>query len=92
MNEERIDKYSDGIELFSYDPIVIVRDILRRWYLIVTVALLVGMAAYVAEEVTYVPQYSTTTTFVVSAKDDSATVYQNLSATTGLAEVFSEVM
>lgn len=92
MTEERIDKHSDGIELFSYDPIVIARDILRRWYLIVTAAVLVGMAAYVAAEVTYVPQYSTTTTFVVSAKDDSATVYQNLSATTGLAEVFSEVM
>ena len=92
MSEERIDKRTDGIELFSYDPIVIVRDILRRWYLIVTAALLVGMASYVAAEVTYVPQYSTTTTFVVSAKDDSATVYQNLSAATGLAEVFSEVM
>ena len=90
MSEERND--SQGIELFSYDPIVLVRDIVRRWYFIVIAALLMGMAAYVAAEVTYVPQYTTTTTFVVSAKDDSATVYQNLSATTGLAEVFSEVL
>ena len=92
MSEERIDKQSGGNELFAYDPVVLVRDVLRHWHIVVIAALLVGMAAYVAAEVTYVPQYSTTTTFVVSAKDDSATVYQNLSATTGLAEVFSEVL
>ena len=92
MAQDKNEKQSEGIELFPYDPIVLVRDVLSHWYLVVIVALLMGMATYVVKEVTYVPRYTTTTTFVVSAKDDSATVYQNLSATTGLAEVFSEVL
>lgn len=76
----------------SLDPVTIVRDILKRWYLIVTAALIAGMAAYVLSGILYVPTYQTTTTFVVSARGSSTTVYQNLSATTNLATVFSEVL
>ena len=72
----------------SLDPVTIVRDILKRWYLIVTAALIAGMAAYVLSGILYVPTYQTTTTFVVSARGSSTTVYQNLSATTNLATVF----
>ena len=76
----------------SLDLVTIVRDILKRWYLIVTAALIAGMAAYVLSGILYVPTYQTTTTFVVSARGSSTTVYQNLSATTNLATVFSEVL
>ena len=78
--------------LISFHPITIVRDVLKRWYLIVAVAVLAGIAAYIVSDQLYVPTYSTTTTFVVSAKGSSTTVYQNLSATTNLASVFSEVL
>lgn len=79
-------------ELLSFDPASLIRDVLKRWYLIVMAALLAGMGAYVANDLLYTPQYTTTTTFVVSARGSSTTVYQNLSATTNLAAVFSEVL
>lgn len=72
--------------------ISIIQDVLRRWYLIVTVTLIVSMAAYVYTDLTYTPQYSTTTAFVATAGGTSTTTYQNLSAATSLAMVFSEVL
>ena len=91
MAEERTTQQNTQVELISYDPFVVVLDVLRRWYLIAAVALIAALAAYVVTEVTYRPQYSTSTTFVVSMQDSSSTVYQNLSATTNLAAMFSEV-
>ena len=77
-------------ELFLFDPVVILLDIIKRWYVVVIAALLAGVLAYIVSNVRYVPSYETTTTFVVSSKDSSATVYQNLSAASNLAGVFSE--
>lgn len=85
-------KQTDQSQLLRVEPVTVVRDVLRRWYWIVTVALLAGMAAYVVSGVLYRPVYRTDTTFVVSAKGSSTTVYQNLSAATNLATVFSEVL
>ena len=79
-------------ELFLFDPVVILLDIIKRWYVVVIAALLAGVLAYIVSNVRYVPSYETTTTFVVSSKDSSATVYQNLSAASNLAGVFSEVL
>lgn len=79
-------------ELLTFSPVVILRDVLKRWYVIVAAALLAGMVTYVVSDVCYVPSYETTTTFVVSAKGSSTTVYQNLSAAANLAGVFSEVL
>lgn len=89
---ENKDTQTEQISLLSLEPVTIVRDVLKRWYLIVAAALLAGMAAYAASGLFYVPAYQTTATFVVSAKGSSTTVYQNLSATTNLATVFSEVL
>ena len=92
MGQEYQENQNKQIELFPFDPIVVIWDVLKRWYLILAVAILAGMAAFVGTELTYRPNYTTTTTFVVSAERNSATVYQNLSATSSLASVFSEVL
>lgn len=91
MAEERTTQRDTKVELISYDPIVIVLDVLRRWYLIAAVALMAALAVYVATGMTYRAQYTTTTTFVVTLQESNSTVYQNLSTTTNLATVFSEV-
>ena len=70
----------------------IVQDVLRRWYLILAVTILAAAAACVVTQLRYRPEYETRTTFVVSTRGSSATVYQNLSATTNLASVLSEVL
>lgn len=78
--------------LLKIDPIVVLLDVVKRWYLILAAAVLVGVAAYIVTDAAYEPSYTTNTTFVVSAQGSSTTVYQNLSATTNLATVFSEVL
>lgn len=92
MAEEKVTQQDTQVELLSYDPFVVVLDVLRRWYVIAAVALIAAMAIYVRTEMTYRPQYTTTTTFVVSLQESNSTVYQNLTATTNLATVFSEVL
>lgn len=92
MAENKNQQREAPISLLSYDPIILLRDVLRRWYLIVAAALIVGMGAYTATELTYVPRYTTTTTFVVTMQESSSSVYQNLSATTSLATTFSEII
>ena len=90
--QENKENQAEQVELISFHPSIILRDVLKRWYLIVVAALLAGMIAYTASDLLYVPAYSTTTTFVVSVQGSSTTVYQNLSATSNLATVFSEVL
>ena len=90
--QENKENQAEQVELISFHPSVILRDVLKRWYLIVVAALLAGIIAYTASDLLYVPAYSTTTTFVVSVQGSSTTVYQNLSATSNLATVFSEVL
>ena len=90
--QENKENQAEQVELISLNPSIILRDVLKRWYLIVVAALLAGMIAYTASDLLYVPAYGTTTTFVVSVQGSSTTVYQNLSATSNLATVFSEVL
>lgn len=76
----------------SFDLITVVRDVIKRWYLVLAVALLFAMGAYLVSDMSYEPSYTTTTTFVATVKGSSTTVYQNLSAASNLASVFSEVL
>lgn len=79
-------------EWFPFDPITVVRSVLKRWYLIVAAAILLGTAAYIYKDCTYRPNYTSKATFVVSVRSSTGTVYQNLTATSNLAAVFTEVL
>ena len=79
-------------ELFRFDPITVVRSVLKRWYIIVMAALLLGTAAYVYRDFGYQPSYTSRATFVASVRSSTGTVYQNLTATSNLASVFTEVL
>lgn len=83
---------NEDLGLLTFDPIVIVQDVLKRWLLILAVALAVGVGAYVVTDLTHQNHYATQTTFVVSTRSSSNTVYDNLASTTQLASVFSELM
>ena len=78
--------------LLRYDPIVILRDVLRRWYLVVAVFLLVGAFARTGLELSYRPVYTTNTTLVVTSRSSNTSVYQNLGRTSELANVLTEVL
>lgn len=78
--------------LLTFDLIVLVRDVLKRGLVILMATLMVGVGAYVVTDLRYQPVYTASTTFVVSSRSSSSTVYRNLTATTNLASVFSELM
>lgn len=78
--------------LLLFDPIVLARDVVKRWYIIVLAALAVGVGAYIYAQERYVPEYQSQITFVVTNRESSSTVYSNLSSTSGLAPVFTEMM
>lgn len=90
---ERNTKANAGDNGFmSFDPIVLVRDLLKRWYLILLVSLVAGIGAYIITDMQYEPVYQTRTTFVVTNQSSSSSVYSNLSATSSVAPVFSELL
>ena len=78
--------------LLPFDPIVIIRDVLMRWLVIVLVALVVGVGAYIYTDASYKPDYRTNTIFVVTTRGSSTTVYNNLSSTSSLATLFTELL
>ena len=82
----------ESASLLHFDPIVLVRDVVKRWMLIVLVALVAGVGSYIYADTQYVPVYQTKTTFVVTTRSSSNTVYSNLSSTSSLAEVFTELL
>ena len=78
--------------LFPYDPVVLLRDSIRKWALILVVALICGMGAYIYTDTGYVPQYRTEATLVLTTRDSASTVYSNLDSTSTLATVFTEIL
>ena len=88
--DSKNEKYMGGF--LPFHPIVLLWDVAKRWMLILLAALTVGVGAYIYTDATYSPVYRTTTTYVVTTYSTSATVFSNLSSTTSLASVFSELL
>lgn len=78
--------------LFPFDPIVLVRDVAKRWMAILLVVVIVGTSAYIATDVQYKPVYQTKITFVVTNRSSTSSVYSNLSSASSLAQVFTELL
>ncbi len=79
-------------EFLPFHPIVLLRDVAKRWLLILLAVLTVGVATYIYADATYAPVYQTTTTYVVTTHSSSSTVYSNLSSASSLATVFSDLL
>ena len=78
--------------LLPFDPIVLLRDVMKHFLLILLAAVMVGVGTYILADRGYSPVYKTTTTFVVTNRSSSSTVYSNLSSTSSLATVFSDLL
>ena len=78
--------------LLPFDPIVLVRDVIKRWLIILLAALMVGVGTYIVKDAAYVPVYKTNTVFVVTTRGSSTTIYNNLTSTSNVASLFTELM
>lgn len=79
-------------DLFPFDPIVIVLDVVRQFFLILSVAIIVGIGAFIISESTYEPNYCANATLVVSSREASRSVYNNIESAGNLATVFTEII
>ena len=86
--EERI----DGGLVPQIDLISMLKDIAKEWWAILFLSLAVALFADIWVNVTYQPEYKTSTTFVVTAKGMNTNVYQNLNSTQQLAQQFTEIL
>lgn len=76
----------------SFDPFTVLLDLWRSVAAVLAVSVLVFVGAYVYAEASYVPEYRTSTTLVITTRDSSATVYSNLYATSNIAMVFEGLL
>lgn len=70
----------------------IIRDVLKNWWVILFIAISASFLAYIASAVTYHPTYTSSTTFVVSAKASSTGAYANATQAQKLIDTFKSVM
>lgn len=81
-------------ELFlnKLDPRSLIRDILRQWWTILLLSISVGLLTQVWLTLRFVPQYTTSTTFVVADRANAARTYRNLETASKTAERFAFVL
>lgn len=70
----------------------IARDVIKNWMVVLCIALSVSFLSYIGASILYQPTYTSSTTFVVSAKGSSMGAYANESKTQELTEIFQTVM
>lgn len=74
------------------DKVSIMRGILRQWWVILLLTIGTYMLAYVYLDSQYVPQYTTSTTFIVTQRSTSATAYNNIQSAKDTATKFSQIL
>lgn len=90
--EKTNEMHGNENELLLFDPIILIRDVIKQWTAILLIALAVGVGAFILTDMQYEPQYQSKVTFVVTSRGGSTNVYNNLSSTTEMAAVFSELI
>ena len=75
----------------EFEPISLVCDILKNWWVILFGALAGAMLFYVASSMIYVPNYRTQATFVITSREN-ANAYNNLSSANSMAETFQKIL
>lgn len=81
--------YEQGL---LFDPVVTVRDVLRKWFLVVVLTVFFGVAAFIAADLFYKPVYESSATLVITAHTSYTSVYDNIDSASSLASVFSEIL
>ena len=86
------EKQQPDLREMTVDIYTIVTDVLKNLWVAVAVGLAAALLSYVVASVRYVPEYRSSTTFVVSARGTSTGAYANVSAANQMAEVFQAVL
>lgn len=82
---------SEVLENNRIEPFTLLHDIFVNWWIILLGALAAAMLTYTAVNLKYVPEYSSTATFAVSARS-SASSYNNLSSANTMATTLQKII
>lgn len=76
------------------DYVSIFRGIIIQWWVILLLTISTYMFAYVYVDCKYVPQYTTSTTFIINQRNQTAysTIYTDISSAKTTAENFSQIL
>lgn len=74
------------------DILSIVKDVLREWWVILLLSLSMALFVNAWMNYSYSPQYTASSTFVVTAKGMNTNIYQNLTSAKELATNFSNIL
>lgn len=86
-NSENFVRNSGGN--YSFDLTSTIKDITRRWYIILFVAVISAMTCFVFSTQTYTPQYSTSITMLVQSKTSGQ---DNLKEAARIANIFKTIL
>lgn len=79
------------LENYKIEPFTLIHDILINWWSILMGAAAAVLLAYVLLNVRYVPEYTSSATFVVSSRNTSAS-YTSLSSANTTATTFQKIV
>ena len=79
------------LENYKIEPFTLVHDILVNWWVILLAAVSAAMIAFVGVSIRWTPQYTTSTTFVVQARNTSAS-YSSLGSANTMATTFQKIV
>ena len=79
------------LDNYKIEPFTLIHDILINWWAILLGAVSAALLAYVLLNLRYVPQYTSSATFVVSARNTSAS-YSTLSSANTTATTFQKIV
>lgn len=79
------------LEKLGIEPMTLIYDILHNWWAVLLGTLAAAMLTYVAAGLNYVPQYTASTTFIVSSKSNS-NAWNNLASTNTMATMFENII
>jgi capsular exopolysaccharide synthesis family protein len=79
------------LENYKIEPFTLIHDIIVNWWVVILGAVAAAMLASVVMSVRYVPEYTTSATFIVSGRNTSAS-YSSLGTFNSMATSFQKVV
>lgn len=73
------------------EPVTLIHDILVNWWVILLGAITAAMVAFVASNMLYVPQYTTSATFAAVSRSGAGS-YSSLGNANSMAETFGKII
>lgn len=84
-------KNKAGFDFFTFEWYSVLKDVILNCWLLVLAAIIGFASVFVYEEASYKPVYTSSATLMVQVKTGTYQAYTNLSASSEMAVIFSEV-